>query len=162
MNRLIGICALSAFTVAALFSQTASLSGTVSDPTGAVIPKATVTVTHTQTGAKRSDTSDAQGRYTIPQLPPGTYSLTAQATGFNEATIQNIELLVNTPATVNVKFEKLGSTSTTVMVEAAAAQLNTTDATLGNVITSQAIVELPSFARSVANLLSFQPGVAFF
>ncbi len=162
MKKLIGICALSAFTVAALFSQTASLSGTVSDPTGAVIPKATVTVTHTQTGAKRSDTSDSQGRYTIPQLPPGIYSLAAQVVGFNDATISRIELLVNTPATVNVRFEKLGSTSTTVMVEAAAAQLNTTDATLGNVITSQAIVELPSFARSVANLLSFQPGVAFF
>ena len=95
-------------------------------------------------------------------MPPGTYSLTAQAPGFNDATIQRIELLVNTPATVNVRFERVGSTSTSVMVEAAAAQLNTTDASLGNVITSNAIVELPSFARNVANLLSFQPGVAFF
>ena len=63
---------------------------------------------------------------------------------------------------MNVKFEKVGSTTTTVMVEAEAAQLNTVDASLGNVITSQAIVELPSLARNVANLLSFQPGVAYF
>ena len=69
---------------------------------------------------------------------------------------------MNTPATVNVVFDKVGSTSTTVQVEGAAAQLNTVDASLGNVITSNAIVELPSFARNVANLLSFQPGVAYF
>ena len=134
MKKLIGICALSALTVAALFSQTASLSGTVSDPTGAVIPKATVTVTNTQTGAKRSDVSDGQGRYTISQLQPGTYGLTAQVVGFNDATISRIELLVNTPATVNVTFEKVGSTTTSVQVEGVAAQLNTTDASLGNVI----------------------------
>ncbi len=162
MKRLIGICALSAFAAAALFAQTASLSGTVSDPTGAVIPKAAVTVTNTQTGAKRADVSDAQGRYTIPQLTPGTYNLTAQVTGFNDVAISRIELLVNTPATVNVTFDKVGSTTTSVQVEGVAAQLNTTDASLGNVITSQAIVELPSFARNVANLLSFQPGVAYF
>jgi hypothetical protein len=138
------------------------VAGTVADPTGAVIPKAVVSVTNTQTGAKRSDTSDSQGRYTIPQLTPGTYNITAQVVGFNDVTIQHIELLVNTPATVNVTFDKVGSTTTSVQVEGTAAQLNTVDASLGNVITSTAIVELPSFARSVANLLSFQPGVAFF
>src|SRR5690242_19615649 len=147
MKKLFAISALGMFMVASLFAQTTSLSGTVADPTGAVIPKAVVTVTSVQTGAKRSDTSDAQGRYTIPQLTPGTYNLTAQAAGFNEAVIQGIELLVNSPATVNVRFEKVGATSTSVMVEAAAQQLNTTDATLGNVITSAAIVELPSLAR---------------
>ena len=70
MKTLVGILVLGAALTASLFGQTASLAGTVSDPTGAVIPKAAVTVTNTQTGAKRSDTSDAQGRYTIPQLPP--------------------------------------------------------------------------------------------
>src|SRR3954454_10256071 len=162
MKRLGGIPALLGALSAGLFGQTASLSGTVADPTGAVIPKAVVTVTSTQTGAKRSDTSDAQGRYTISQLPPGSYSLSAQVVGFNDVNIPKLELLVNTPATVNVTFDKVGSTTTTVQVEGAAAQLNTVDASLGNVITSQAIVELPSLARNVANLLSFQPGVAYF
>ncbi len=162
MKKLIGICALSLFSVASMFAQTTSLSGSVSDPTGAVIPKAVVSVTNTQTGAKRSDVSDSQGRYTIPQLPPGLYTLTAQVVGFNDVSISRIELLVNTPATVNVTFDKVGSTTTSVQVEGSAAQLNTIDASLGNVITSQAIVELPSFARNVANLLSFQPGVAYF
>jgi hypothetical protein len=162
MKRIVGILTLCIAFGAGLFGQTASLGGTVSDPTGAVIPKAVVNVTNTQTGAKRSDTSDSQGRYTIPQLPPGTYSLMAQVTGFNDVTILRIELLVSTPTTVNVTFDKVGSTATSVVVEGAAAQLNTVDASLGNVITSQAIVELPSFARNVANLLSFQPGVTYF
>src|SRR5258708_10253493 len=162
MKKLVGILVLGAALTVSLFAQTASLAGTVSDPTGAVIPKAVVTVTNTQTGAKRSDTSDSEGRYTIPQLPPGTYSLTAQVVGFNDVTIQRIELLVNTPSTVNVVFDKVGSTTTSVQVEGAAAQLNTVDASLGNVITSTAIVELPSFARNVANLLTFQPGVTYF
>ncbi|MBS1859373.1 MAG: carboxypeptidase regulatory-like domain-containing protein, partial [Acidobacteria bacterium] len=162
MKKLFAICAISVCAAGGLLGQTASLSGTVTDPTGAVIPNATLTVTNTQTGATRTDTSDTQGRYTIPQLPPGTYSLGAKAAGFADVTIAPIQLLVNTPTTMNVKFENVGSTATSVVVEAAAAQLNTVDASLGNVITSQAIVELPSYARNVANLLTFQPGVAYF
>jgi hypothetical protein len=144
------------------YGQTASINGVVADPSGAVIPGAIVSVTNSQTGFQRSDTSDSQGRYTISQLPPGTYNVKATAAGFADTTINNVELQVNSPATVAIKFEKVGSTATTVQVEAAATQINTVDASLGNVITSQAIVELPSFARNVANLLTFQPGVAYF
>ena len=91
MKKLVGICALSAFAAAALFAQTASLSGTVSDPTGAVIPKATVTVTNTQTGAKRSDVSDAQGRYTISQL----HELHRQNRNGGDRPLENAILLVS-------------------------------------------------------------------
>ena len=161
MRQLQALVFLLVVLASGLFAQTTMISGVATDPTGAVIPKATITVTNTQTGAQRSDVSDGQGRFTIPQLPPGTYSLKAQAAGFSEFAIPSLELLVNTPATVNVRFE-VGATSTTVEVAAAGAQLNTVDASLGNVITSQAIVELPSFARNVANLLTFQPGVAYF
>src|ERR1019366_9462857 len=136
--------------------------GTVTDPTGAVIPGAVVTIVNTETGLQREDKSDSQGRYTMEQLPPGTYKLTAKATGFADFTGKNVRLFVNQPGTQQIVFDKIGSTSTTVSVEAYAAQLNTTDSSLGNVITSQAIVELPSFARNVANLLTFQPGVAYF
>ena len=144
------------------YGQTTSISGVVTDPSGAVMPNASITVKNTQTGLTRSDTSDSQGRYTISQIPPGIYTLKATSPGFAEMTVNNIELQVNLPITQAVKFEKLGTTATTVQVEAAATQINTVDASLGNVITSQAIVELPSFARNVANLLTFQPGVAFF
>ena len=162
MRNLLRLLWVSIILAAGLAAQTSAISGVVTDPSGAVIPRAAVIVTNTETGAKRSDTSDSQGRYTIPQLPPGIYSLTTQASGFADVTITPIELLVNSPATVNVKFEKVGATTTSVQVEAAATQLNTVDASLGNVITSNAIVEIPSFARNVANLLTFQPGVAYF
>ncbi len=162
MNKLLGSLFLGLLLAVSLFGQTTALNGVVTDPTGAVIPNASITIVNTQTGAERSDVSDSQGRFTIPQLPPGTYKLTAKASGFNEVTINSIELLVNQTAMQMIKFEKVGSTATTVQVEAASTMINTVDASLGNVITSQAIVELPSFARNVANLLTFQPGVAFF
>jgi hypothetical protein len=162
MRKLLGLVFLSLLLAAVSFGQTTSINGVVTDPTGAVIPNAAITITNTQTGAQRSDVSDKEGRYTISQIGPGTYTLKATAPGFSDVTIGGIELNVAQPATVAVKFEKLGSTATTVQVEAAATQINTVDASLGNVITSQAIVELPSFARNVANLLTFQPGVAYF
>src|SRR5450756_271188 len=162
MKKLVGILALCIALSTCLFGQTSSLAGTVTDPTGAVIPGAVVAIVNTETGLQREDKSDSQGRYTMEQLPPGTYKLTAKATGFADFTGNNVRLFVNQPGTQQVVFDKLGSTSTTVSVEAYAAQLNTVDASLGNVITSQAIVELPSFARNIANLLTFQPGVAYF
>ncbi len=162
MKNLVGILMLGIGLTAGLFGQTASLSGTVSDPSGAVIPNAVVTVVNTETGLQREDKSDSQGRYTMDALPPGTYKLTAKAAGFADTTVNAVRLFVNQPATVAVVFEKLGSTSTTVAVEAYAAQINTQDASLGNAIVQQTIVELPSFARNVANLLQFQPGVTNF
>jgi hypothetical protein len=162
MKKLVGILALCVALSTCLCGQTASLTGTVADPTGAVIPNAVVTVVNTETGLQREDKSDTQGRYTMEQLPPGTYKLTAKATGFADFALNGVRLFVNQPATVAVVFDKVGSTSTTVSVEAYAAQLNTSDASLGNAIVQQTIVELPSFARNVANLLQFQPGVTNF
>jgi hypothetical protein len=144
---------------AALFAQTSYVTGTVTDPTGSVVPSATITLTGTETGLKRTAVSDNQGRYTIPQVPAGKYKITAQATGFAEAVINKIELLVNEPATIEVKFEKVGSTSTTVQVEASATLVNTTDASLGNAIDNNVITQMPSYARNVVGLLAFQPGV---
>ena len=146
-----------------LFGQSTSISGVVTDPTGAVIPGARVAVENTATGLKRQELSDNQGRYTFPQLNPGTYKLSAQSAGFNDVIVQGIQLQVNSPASLNVIFEKLSSTKgEVVMVEGGAIQVNTTDATLGNAIGSQAIIEVPLFARNVAGLLAFQAGVTQF
>ena len=145
-----------------LFGQTSSLSGTVTDPTGAVIPNASITIVNAQTGLQRQATSDLQGRYNMEQLPPGTYTLTAKSSGFVDTVIHGVELQVNLPASLAVVFEKLGATITAVTVEANVTQVNTQDASLGNVIGSQAIVELPFFARNVTTLLLFQPGVTSF
>ncbi|HYL78614.1 MAG TPA: carboxypeptidase regulatory-like domain-containing protein [Bryobacteraceae bacterium] len=162
MHRLLWVLAISLFLGAALFGQTTSLTGTVTDPTGAVIPNATITIVETQTGAQREVTADNQGRYTLSQLTPGTYKLTAKATGFADVVINNVQLQVNQPSTINVTFEKVGATATTVQVEGTAVQVNTTDASLGNVITTQQIVELPMYARNIVGLLAAQPGVTIF
>ena len=144
---------------AVLFGQTTSLTGTVADPSGAVIPGATISIVNTQTGAARDVVSDTQGRYTMQQLTPGTYTLTAKASGFADVVMAGVELLVNQPMTRTITFEKVGTTKTTIEVAATTAQVNTTDASLGNAIGGTAIVELPMFARNVVNLLQFQPGV---
>lgn len=144
----------------ALFGQAfSSLAGTVTDPTGAVIPGVTITIVNTQTGLQRETTSNAEGRYSFPQVLPGTYQLTAKSPGFTDVVIKDIQLLVNSPVTINVVFEKLGGVTETVQVEATAIQINTTDATLGNAIGTQTILELPFYARNVVNLLMLQPGV---
>ncbi len=162
MYRLLWALAISLFLGTALFGQTSSLTGTVTDPSGAVIPNATISIVETQTGAQREGKADSQGRYTLQQLTPGTYKLTAKATGFSDVVMNNVELQVNQPATVNITFEKVGATTTTVQVEAQAIQVNTTDASLGNVITTQQIVELPMYARNIIGLLASQPGVTIF
>ena len=162
MQKLFGGLSIALLLAAGLFAQLTGLSGTVTDPSGAVIPNAVITIVNDQTGAQRQVTTDSDGRYNIPQVQPGTYTLTAKASGFTDVTLPGIKLRVSEPASIPITFVKVGSTMTTVEVSAAGTQVNTTDASLGNVIGSQAIVELPSFARNVANLLTFQPGVSYF
>src|SRR5262245_18498571 len=89
--------------------QQSSLRGTVTDPAGAVLPNTTLALESAQTGLRREATSDVAGRYIIPQVQPGTYKLTARAAGFSEVIVNNVVLEVNTPVTINVVFEKVGS-----------------------------------------------------
>ena len=146
----------------AAFSQTTSLTGSVADLTGALVPGAKLTLRSAETGVERNVVSDAGGRYLIPLLPPGKYNLSAQAPGFADEVVTNIVLQVNEPGTLNVVFQKVGDTKTTVSVEASAVMVNTTDASLGNVINNQAITELPMYARNIVGLLAVQPGVTIF
>jgi len=162
MQKLLWVFGFALLIATAAFGQTTSLTGTVTDPTGAVVPSATITMVDVQTGAQREAKSDAQGRYTMQQLTPGTYRLTAKASGFADVVVNNVELLVNQPGTADVVFEKVGTTTQTISVEAAAVQVNTTDASLGNAINTQAIIDMPMYARNVAGLLAFQPGVTSF
>ena len=146
-----------------LFAQAlTSLSGTVTDPSGAVVPGATVTLSNVLTGAQRHDTSDSAGRYAFPQLQPGKYKMSAIAQGFSEQVINNIELLVNTPATINISFEKIGTVAEVISVSAEALQVSTEDASLGNAIGNRPITQLPFEARNVVGLLALQPGVSYF
>jgi hypothetical protein len=147
--------------VAGLFGQgLTSVSGTVKDPTGAVIPGAKLTLANMDTGSQREGQSDPQGRYTFAQVQPGNYRLTANAAGFNDVVLSNIQLLVNSPATVDVTMP-VGTISTSIAVQSETTQVNTVDATLGNAVGTQAITQLPFEARNVVGLLSIQPGVSY-
>ncbi len=138
-----------------------SLTGLVTDPTGASVPGATLTLTSKETNASREAASDDAGRYQFPGLTPGTYQLKAMKTGFSTVSIQDIRLLVSTPATINVAFEAVGAVATTVEVAADAVLLNTVDATLGKSFGTKPILQLPFEGRNVAKILSLQAGVSW-
>jgi hypothetical protein len=160
MNRLwIWAIAVVLLGCGSLFAQTTSVSGTITDPTGAIVPGATVEL-ESATGVRRTQTVDADGRYIFPQLAPGKYKLTVKSAGFSSKVINELELLVNNPATVNVSLE-VGQITETVAVSAEAAQVNTQDATIGNAFSTKPILQLPFNARNVVGLLTLQPGVTF-
>ncbi len=139
-----------------------SLSGTVTDATGAVVPGTAVAIEETGKGFNRAATSDDTGRYTFPQIPPGKYRLIAKMGGFADVVIDNLELQVNSPATVNVELSKVSGVAETINVSAQATQINATDASLGNAIGTKEVLQLPLYLRNVVGLLTFQPGVTSF
>ena len=140
---------------------TASLSGTVSDPQGGVLPGVTISVTNTATAVVRSVISNVDGTFQILQLAPGKYNLRAEAQRFKSIVQEGVELLVNTPATLNLQFKGLGQLSETITVNEQASQINTTDATIGNAFNETQVKQLPLEGRNVVGLLSLQPGVVF-
>jgi len=158
------ICALAiaaSLTTAAFAQSTSQLNGSVVDPSGASIPGAKVTLTATATGLQRTTTSNNEGLYQFLDVPPGNYKLEAAAKGFAPYLANDVILVVNTPSTINIKFQVQG-TVTQVTVEGESAPLiNKTDATLGNVLDEDQISELPIADRNVVQLLSLQPGVTY-
>lgn len=161
-SRFLLLAALAASASCALGQGLSQLSGVVSDPTGAVVVGAQVKLESTTRGTVRNEVTDAAGRYHFYQINPDTYRLTASAAGFANLVVNGVVVQVGQPATVDIRFESVGSVSEVISVSAEAVQVNTTDASLGNAIGSQPIIELPSFARNVAGLLALQPGVTVF
>jgi hypothetical protein len=145
------------------FAQvTASLSGTVSDATGALIPGVEVTAKNTRTGITTTNITNESGSYVILALQPGTYTLTAALTGFKTSAIGNIELGEGQAVRFNLKLEVGAAAGTTVEVNVAAdTVLATTSASVGNVLTDQAILSAPLATRNVLDLIATSAGVVF-
>ncbi|MGC1106602.1 MAG: carboxypeptidase regulatory-like domain-containing protein [Candidatus Acidiferrales bacterium] len=139
---------------------TTSLRGAVTDPSNAAIPNATVHLINADTNLARTTTTDQEGDYVFSEVQPGHYALEVDATGFSKFEQKGFELLVNLPATINVRM-KVGAATTTVEVTAQAPLLNTTDASQGNTMTGTEISNMPLYGRNVTQLLSLQPGVVF-
>jgi hypothetical protein len=140
-------------------TSSTSLRGTVTDPSGAVVPGSQVAIENAATGFRATQVSNASGEYQFQQLQPGTYTITATETGFGSQS-KKAELLVNQPATVNFKLT-VETMATTVDVSAEAQTLNTADATIGNSVNNATIEALPMEGRNVPDLLSLQPGVLY-
>jgi len=150
--------------VACLFMQlawgavTGRISGTVKDPTGAVVPSAQITVLETATGIKTETKTDTAGFYSFPSLPVGHYDLEVKASGFRDFKQTGLILDVNTALTVDIPLE-LGEATQEVTVNAAAVQVETTNTQMGEVITDTKMTTVPLNGRSYTDLLALQPGV---
>jgi hypothetical protein len=150
---------LSLCSVLALAQSTdATVSGTITDPTGAAIVNATVLATNTATGVVTQTSTNEAGVYTFQALTLGTYRFTAEHGGFRKAVVNNVTLEVGGKITLNMPLE-LGQTTDSVEVQATAAEVNTSNANVGSVVTGRKILELPLAGRSTYDLLTTQAGV---
>jgi hypothetical protein len=134
-----------------------TIRGTVTDPSGAVVTGATVTITNDATGIVTSIKTDSKGTYVFPEVQPGTYVLVVSASGFNPSKITGLAISVNTIRQENIKL-KIGS-SQTVQVSAAGIQIQTSDTQLKSTYQSKEIEALPLLGRNVVSLQKNSPGV---
>jgi hypothetical protein len=140
-------------------TSTGSVTGLVTDQSGAVIPNADVVLVDTSTQVQLKTTSNAAGRYVIVNVPSGHYQLRVTREGFNQSQVSGIDVTVGSAITVNAQL-KVGSTKETVTVEAnVVAELQTTNATVGSTIDSKSIQLLPNLGRDVTTLSLLQPAV---
>jgi hypothetical protein len=141
-------------------SSSTSLRGTVVDPKGAVILRAEVTLSNPGTGFSRTAKTDDQGVYQFLGIPPSTYRLTITAPGFAALRIEGVQLMVNTPATIDETLKVEGGTAMVEVLDAPPL-VNTQDATQGHAFDTKQIDNLPSEDREPLAILSLQPGVVF-
>jgi hypothetical protein len=155
------VALLLGFSVRSAWAQvySASITGVVTDPSGAVIPGATVTATNTANGFTYPATTNSAGRYTLVNLPPSTYQLTVDAKGFERSVQSGIALVVSQHATANVQL-KVGAATQSVTVTGAAPLLQAQDATTGQTVSRTMINDLPLVGRAVFDLAMLTPGVS--
>ena len=148
-------------TVAYAADVNGRIKGTVTDPSGAVLPGVQITATNVQTGVKYTAVSGADGSYLFAQLPVtggGTYSISASAANFKAFTATGIHLVIDQEYVENITMQ-VGSTGQTVQVNASAVQVDTTDMQLSNVVNSEQMEELPLIGRTFTGLELTLPGV---
>src|SRR5215475_5563234 len=138
---------------------TGALSGSVTDPTGAVVSGAMIKAIDQTTGETRTATSSAAGAFLVPLLRPGTYRLEVSKSGFKMWVSEGVPVQITETVTLGVRLE-LGAPLETVEVSAASQLLQTEDSTLGNVVNERAVSSLPLVTRNYQQILGLSPGVA--
>jgi len=132
----------------------------VTDPTGSVVPGATITLIQLGTNVTQSTTTDSSGRYLFAAVSPGQYSLKCAGKGFRTTTISQVQIEILKSSTLDIKLE-LGAQSETIEVVAATgSELQTTDASIGTTFSGDALLRLPAQQRSITAILLMQPGVS--
>lgn len=139
-------------------SETGSISGTVTDPSGKVVIGASVTATSKDTNLHFSTVTNADGFYSFPALPIGSYQVEVQVTGFQGYVRKNLMLDVDTALRVDVQLQ-IGSSAQTITVSASAVHVDTENTQAGEVISGTEMIAVPLNGRSYTDLLALQPGV---
>ena len=144
---------------AAQTSTAGKVSGTVTDPSRAVVPKAELQLLNVGTNAALRETSDTSGGFNFPAVPPGNYRLTVTMAGFRTASVTDIQVDVEKTLAIPVKLEVGGGAEVVEVTATAAAALQTSDAQIGNVVSTDNILRLPTLQRDAVELMNLQPGV---
>jgi hypothetical protein len=141
------------------FSQDATIVGTVTDPSGAAVPKAKITLTHNETGTAREYFTNNDGQYIAPNIPIGHYSLQVDAANFKRVEQANISVAVGDRSRYDFKLQ-IGSTSEQVTVEATAIGVQTDSSEVSNVISATQVANLAANGRSLYNLVNLTTGAS--
>ena len=146
-------------TVSRAQTPQASVSGIVSDPSGAAVPAVKITVTDTERGVTAVTQTNQTGVYFVKSLIPSTYKITAEASGFRTYVLNSFPLSAKQDAVLNIELA-IGKATQTVEVTSQVQMVNPSNATLGGLMQNQQIVELPLVNRNVFTLMALEPGVA--
>ena len=157
---LVCLCVVFLFGQTPIYAQqtSATLVGTLTDATGAVVPNARIKAVNLATGAARDATSDDSGNYSLPFLPAGDYEVTITAQGYKTRKVERLTLQVSQTLRQDFTME-VGAVTETVNITATGVQLQTENSTVGTVIDSAKIVELPLNGRNFVQLAQLIPGV---
>jgi len=139
-------------------ASTGALSGTVTDPSGAVIANASVTATNIATGQTRSVTTDTSGIYKISLLPPGSYTLKFSANGFKSVEVPGVSVNVTETHLVDHSLE-VGAQSQQITVESTVENIQAENATVGGLVSGATVTELPLSTRNYTQVIDLSPGV---
>src|SRR5882762_7216191 len=154
---ILALCLILSFPLRAQVTG-ATISGTITDASGAVIAGAEISVRNTATGIIRNTTADSVGFYTAPNLIPGPYEVKVEAKGFSTVVQSNVTLAVGAQQQLNILM-RVGQTSQTVLVTEAAPQIELTSSTLSGQVEAETVRELPLNGRDWAQLATLSPGV---
>jgi hypothetical protein len=154
----LSILAAGIFCARAQSTSAGIITGRVTDPQGAVVAGATITVTDMSTGSVRTTVTSGEGLYVLPDVPPGRYTITAKTTGFAEGKISQITVTVAAQTTADFTMA-IGSTSQIVEVQSSNADLQTMNASVSQTIDPVMVASLPSIGRDASTFAMYQPGV---